>query len=196
MSKPTIVRLPEQTQNLERLQRLVQLAQQGDESALPELRQALDVHPEVWQRYGDLALQAQAAWLQLICGPDLLLREALLRKVAELEAELLDAEACPLQRLLVQQVVATWLQVQYADAVAAQLRSSQPAQHTIALRRQNSASKRYLQAIRTLATVRTKLRPAVSPLDLVRGTVKESPGDKARGGVRLRLKTGEVAATN
>src|SRR5262245_1955874 len=60
-----------------RLESLVQRAQQGDEGALPELRQALDNHPEFWQRCGDLALQAQTAWVQLISGKDILLRESL-----------------------------------------------------------------------------------------------------------------------
>src|SRR5947199_50559 len=53
-----------------RLEALVQRAQQGDEGALTELRQVLDAHPEFWQGYGDLALQAQAAWLHLIAGPN------------------------------------------------------------------------------------------------------------------------------
>src|SRR5262249_26961279 len=70
------------------LESLVQRAQQGDECVLPELRQVLDAHPELWQRCGDLALQAQTAWLQLISGKDLLLREAVQRKLDQMKEEL------------------------------------------------------------------------------------------------------------
>jgi hypothetical protein len=187
MASPKILRLPQQPQNLERLQLLVQRAQQGDEGVVPELRQALDANPEIWERYGDLALQAQGAWLELICGPNLLLRESLVRKIEEMEREVLEAKECPLQRLLAKQVVACWLQVQYADAIAAQLRGSSPAQYTIVLRRQNSAQRRYLQSIRTLATVRTKLRPAPSPLDLLGSPVAETAARSATTAPRPRL---------
>ena len=50
-----------ETETLERLQTLVKRAEQGDESALPELRVALDANPWIWERYGDLAQQSQAA---------------------------------------------------------------------------------------------------------------------------------------
>jgi hypothetical protein len=50
-----------ETETLERLQSLVKRAEQGDESALPTLRAALDANPWIWERYGDLAQQSQAA---------------------------------------------------------------------------------------------------------------------------------------
>jgi hypothetical protein len=63
------------------------------------LRQVLDAHPEFWQRFGDLALQAQTAWLQLISGKDLLLRESLVRKPDQLKAELAGTDPSPLEKL-------------------------------------------------------------------------------------------------
>jgi hypothetical protein len=62
--------------------------------------------------------------------------------------------------------------------------------------RLDRAHARFLMSIRALANLQTKGRPPLSPLDLARGTVKEAPADKARGGVRLRLKTGEATVTN
>src|SRR4051794_11445512 len=88
------------TEIRERLQRLGRRAEQGDGTALPELRAALDANPWVWDRYGDLAQQSQAAWLRLIAGPDLLLRESVERKAAQLRAELAGPEPSPLERLL------------------------------------------------------------------------------------------------
>jgi hypothetical protein len=143
------------------LESLVQRAQQGDESVLTELGQILDAHPEFWQGYGDLALQAQAAWLQLICGKDLLLRESLHRKLEQLKAELGGTDPSPLEKLLIERATATWLQLQYADAGYARAKvNSSSAQHQSLQRRQNSAQQRHLQALKMLVTVRKLLSPA------------------------------------
>src|SRR5262249_18785357 len=144
------------------LESLVQRAQQGDECVLPELRQVLDAHPELWQRCGDLALQAQTAWLQLISGKDLLLREAVQRKLDQMKEELVGLDPSPLERLLVQRGLATWLQAEYADAAYAQAKPSSSAQHQALQRRQNSAQQRHLQAIKALATVRKLLSPTLT----------------------------------
>jgi hypothetical protein len=157
---------PKQEEILERLQQLVQRAEQGDEGVLGELRAALDANPWVWERYGDLAQQSQAAWLQLIAGKNLLLQESTRRKAEQLRAELAGTGPSPLERLLVERVVACWLQTHYADAAYAQLKGNGPAQHTAALRRQNSAQHRYLQAVRALATVRRLLRPSPAPVEI------------------------------
>jgi hypothetical protein len=164
---------------LERLQDLVRRAEQGDESAMPELRAALDTNPWIWERYGDLAQQSQAAWLQLIAGQNLLLRESIERKAEQMRAELAGPDPSPQERLLVACVVACWLQTQYADAAYAQLQGNNPGQHTLALRRQSSAQQRYLHAIRALATVQKLLRPAPSPLQLLRRPVDETAGPPA-----------------
>ena len=170
---------PSETETLERLQSLVKRAEQGDESALPTLRAALDANPWIWERYGDLAQQSQAAWLQLIAGPNLLLREAVERKAEQLRAELAGPEPSLLERLLVERVIACWLQSQYADAAYAQQQNPSPGQHTAALKRQAGSHQRYLHAIKTLATVRKLLRPTLSPVDLVLRPVSESRPGKA-----------------
>src|SRR5262245_21105525 len=128
---------------LERLHHLVQRAEKGDESAIPELRAALDVNPWVWERYGDLGQQAMAAWLQLICGPNLLLRESVERKVGELKGKLSGPEPSPLERLLVARVAACWLQVHYADGTYAQATGPQvtPAARQELMKRQESAQR-------------------------------------------------------
>jgi hypothetical protein len=165
MSTTTTTGLKPQDEVLERLQRLVERAEGGDEAALPELRVALDANPWVWERYGDLGRQAQAAWLELIGGKNLMLKEAASRKAEQLRTELAGPGPSPLERLLVERVVACWLQVHYADASYAQLKGAGPAQHAVALRRQDSAQRRYLQAVKSLATVR-KLRPAPAPVEI------------------------------
>ena len=168
-------------QVLERLQRLVQRAEGGDETVLGELRVALNANPWVWERYGDLAKQSQGAWLQLVAGNNLLLLESARRKAEQLRAELAGPAPSPLERLLIERIVATWLQVHYSDASYAQLKGTNPAQHTAALQRQNSAQQRYLQAAKALATVRKLLRPAPSPLDLAMRPVPERPAGRLAG---------------
>jgi hypothetical protein len=161
----------------------VRRAEEGDESVLPELRAALNVNGWVWQDYGNLGRQSEAAWLQLIAGKNLMLHESTRRKAEQLRAELAGPEPSPLERLLVDRVVACWLQVNYADAAYAQQKGSTPAQHTAALRRQNSAQQRHLQAAKALAAVRRLLRPAPSPLELLRAPVGEtSPATPRRAG--------------
>ena len=170
-----------QDEILERLQQLVRRAEGGDETALPELRVALDANPWCWQRYGDLAQQSMAAWLQLIAGSNLLLLESARRKAEQLRAELAGPAPSPLERLLIERIVATWLQVHYSDASYAQLKGTNPAQHTAALQRQNSAQQRYLQAVKALATVRKLLRPGLSPVDLAMRPVPEQPAGRLAG---------------
>ena len=158
---------PKQEEILERLQQLVRRAEGGDETALPELRVALDANPWCWQRYGDLAQQSMAAWLQLIAGPNLLLQESTRRKAEQLRAELAGPKPSPVERLLVERIVSCWLQTNYADSAYAQLsKGTNPAQHTAALQRQNSAQQRYLQAVKALATVRKLLRPSPAPVEI------------------------------
>jgi hypothetical protein len=170
-----------QDEVLERLQRLVQRAEQGDEGVLGELRAALDVNPWVWERYGDLAQQSQAAWLQLIAGKNLLLQESTRRKAERLRSELAGPAPSPVEGLLVERVIACWLQTHYADTVYAQMKGNAPGQHAAAVRRQNSAQQRYLQAMRALVTIRKLLRPAPSPLDLAMRPVPEQPAGRLAG---------------
>ncbi len=54
------------------LQQLVEAANRGDKAALQQLRQALNKHPEVWQKVGDLAAHAEQTWTRLVADGKLL----------------------------------------------------------------------------------------------------------------------------
>ena len=161
--------------DLGRLAELVQRAQQGDLSVLPLLRDALEADPSVWQEYGDLAAQAQEAWLQLLAGTDYLLAESVRLKLGALRQELSAEGASPLEKLLIERVVACWLQTCYSDSVYAQAKgpASTPSVRQELMKRQDSSQRRYLAAIKQLALVRKLLRPALSPLQLALGAVGE-----------------------
>jgi hypothetical protein len=161
--------------NQDQLQELVLKAQQGDRSVLPQLQEVLDANPKLWQAHGDLALQAQAMWLQLMAPRDLLFRESVQRKLEELRAELSGPSPSPLEKLLVERVVACSLQCHMADCLAAQISEQQP---PIPLRqelrrRQESSQRRYLASIKQLATVRKLLNPGLSPFELAMRPVAE-----------------------
>jgi hypothetical protein len=177
---------PEKVPDLEALEHLRQLAEraQRGEDVLLELRGILDACPEIWQRNGDLARLAEASWLNLVAGDDLLLRESLGRQLEALKAELAGAQPSILERLLADRVALCWLQASYADAAYAQLsgRGATPAQRAEAQQRQTSAQNRYLQAIKALATVRKLIRPVPSLFDLGLHPVAETTGVPRRRG--------------
>jgi hypothetical protein len=153
---------------LERLQELAARAQQGDRSVLPELRRALDADPRVWQQAGDLAAHAQAAWLSLLAGKDLLLHESVKRQAEAMREELAGPSPSRLEALLVERIVACWLQTMYADCIYAQARAPEATAAVLRelMRRQESAQKRYLASIKQLALVRKLLKPTPSPLEI------------------------------
>ena len=107
-------------QQEDELARLVARAERGDLAVLPALREALAANPNLWQTYGDLALQAEGALVRLAAGSNLLLAESLRFKLRALKAELGGASPSPLERLLVERVSASWLQTAYFDGLLAQ----------------------------------------------------------------------------
>jgi hypothetical protein len=138
---------------------LLERARQGDDEALSALRALLDGTPGLWEQVGDLARLAEQSWIALIAGPDPLLREALERRVEALQVEIAGPDPSPLVRLLARRVVATWLQVQQADALSAQAVNLPIRQAAYLDRRQDAAHRRHLAALSALATVR-RLLPA------------------------------------
>jgi hypothetical protein len=168
------------------LARLLKRAEQGDRSALPELRKALDADTNLWRHYGDLAAQAEASLILLAAGNSLLLAESLQRKLRALKDELGGESPSPLERLLVERTTATWLQVSYFDGLAAQSAAATEARLKLLLKAQDAAHRRHLTAVKTLATVRKLLKPAISPVDLALRPIAESRPARAYKNPRLR----------
>jgi hypothetical protein len=94
-------------------------------------------------------------------GDDLLVREALPRRLAAMRRELAGPNPSPLEGLLAERVAATWLQLRLFEAHYAKnlgnLRIDQGEYHQ---RRLDRLHRRHLSAIRALAQVR-KLGPAI-----------------------------------
>ena len=145
-----------------RLVDAIRKAGKGDLRALPAVREAFDASPALWRALGDLATTAEQALIQAACGDDLAFREGLSRTVAALRADLAGPAPSPLERLLVDRIVACWLALHYAEAAYAQhMHDLNLKQAEFHQQRIDRAHRRYLGAIRTLAQVRRLLTPAM-----------------------------------
>ena len=156
------------------LAQLLKRAEAGDRSVLPQLQRALDGNAALWRGYGDLAAHAEASLAMLAAGPNPLLAESLKRKLAALKAELGGESPSALERLLIERVTATWLQTNYHDGLLAQAAGAGEARLKVLRQMQDSAHRRHLASLKQLAVVRRLLRPAPSPLELLRAPVGET----------------------
>jgi len=157
---------------------LLEQAEQGDVTVLPALRQVLDATPQLWRDIGDLAKHAELTLVQHATGNNLLLREALDRKLQALKTELREAGDGVLHGLLIERVVLGWLELHGLEATCTHLRDQYPAPAQVEAleRRRNHVHRRYLAALRSLATVRKLLLRTPSPLDVAtRWQAKSAP---------------------
>ena len=145
----------------ETVHQLLLRARAGDPATVPALRTLLANPAVVDHLGGDLARTAQDAMLRAMAGNDLLVREATARKLALLRDELAGPNPSPVERLLVERAVACWLQVQDADVRAVPTGDQTPKLATFHQDRLDRAHRRYLSALKALATVRKLAGPVV-----------------------------------
>jgi hypothetical protein len=166
------------------LRTVLERASAGDEAALPLLQRALDAHPELVAVFGDLVRHAEQATLRLVAGACLTAREAIHRQMNELRARLAATAATELERLLVDRLCITWLQVYHADVSLAERvladTGASPAGQA-AQRRLDAAHRRFLSGVKALAVVQKLVRPAPSPVDLAMRPVPEGPAGRLAG---------------
>lgn len=139
------------------LEALLAKARQGDQACLPELRKALDAHPELWQRYGDLGAAIERTLIAEIVGDDLILAESVVRKAAAMRGEL--AATTPLEKLQVDRVVSAWLQIQQAQAAMAACANKDTRLQRLRTQQVDAAERRFQAATRGLALTRRLLGP-------------------------------------
>ena len=106
--------------------------------------------------------------IALAAGSNLVLREAITRQLASLKDELAESSDVPLMRLLIERTALCWLECYYLDALAAQLRAQfgAPVQIEAIERRRDHAQRRFLAAIRSLASLRKLLRRSPAPIEI------------------------------
>jgi hypothetical protein len=166
------------------LKAVLERANAGDETVLPQLKKAFDEHPELVPLFGDMVEHAKQALLTLAAGRCLTAREAVGREMSELRARLAATAATELERLLVDRTCLCWLAVNHADIDLAQKLLANPGTSPVsqaAQRRLDAAHRRFITATKALATLQKLVRPAPSPLDLALRPVPERPAGRLAG---------------
>ena len=146
-----------------RLDALLTRAQKGDKKALGELRPFMD-KPGMWEAVGDLGRIARDTWIEAAANSNVLVREGIQQTADRLRRDLLREGDSQLERVLVDRIVACWLQVSYADwqhGMTLKKASYSYRDGEYDQNRMDRAHRRLLQATKALATVRRLLVPAL-----------------------------------
>lgn len=146
----------------ERLQDAVKRANQGDQEAVAWVRQFLDANPDIWRRIGDLARIAERAWIELLTNKDVLAAEAIQRQLNQLKTDLLGENPGPIEKLLGDEVVATYLETRFLQTLAADSPAKTASGTNEWLKRAESAQKRHLASVRSLVEIRKLLQRSES----------------------------------
>jgi hypothetical protein len=129
-------------------------ANRGDREAAKRLRRILRANPDIWRSVGDLAEHLERSLIEQIARGNLVLGECVRLKAEEMRAALLaEATDEKLERLLIDELVVSWLEEKYAGMAAIQ-----PQQFKRDARfweqRYERAKTRYQTAIKELAALR------------------------------------------
>jgi hypothetical protein len=146
-----------------RLNELVKKAEKGNKKVMPEIRKILEETPELIWQFVNLARLAEGLFIDRMSrDKDLAAKEVMERQLAAMREEIAGENPSPLERLLAERVVATWLQIQLFESLYASslFKNMTLAQGNYYQKRLDLTYRRHLSAIRTLAQIR-KLGPAV-----------------------------------
>ena len=138
---------------------LLARAMSGDQRAMAALRPML-AEPGAVDNFGNPARRAIDAAVVVMARKDLVTREATTIKLAQLKAELAGPNPSPLEAMLVEQVVSTWLHLSNLEYEAAIENDLELARAAHFQRSMTLAQHRYFAAIRELTRCRqAQLRP-------------------------------------
>jgi hypothetical protein len=155
--------LEEHRATVARLGDLTEKARNGDEEAALEIRKVLDSSPDLaWRFIKGPGKMAESAMIDEITRDEDLASKALLKHQLEsMRIEVAGENPTPLERLLAERVVTTWLEVQlFSGFYAFGLKSGTITQDEHRQKRVDRAHRRHLSAVRALAQIR-KMGPAV-----------------------------------
>jgi len=152
--------LEESGKAVEKLRDLLGKAHKGEEDAVPKIRQILSERPDLARQFADVARIAEDALIEVMTkDQDLAAKEFIRCQLEAMREELAGKNSSPLERLLSERVVATWLEVQYFEALYAQnMRNLTIPQAEHYQKRLDRAHRRHLSAIRALAQIRKLLK--------------------------------------
>jgi hypothetical protein len=130
-------------------------ANSDDPDALVSLRRVLDNHADIWEIVGNLTKRVEVAFTDVITNGDRLQIESMQRYIQRLRSEHLGSDPSPVERLLVDRIVCTWLAAHHADLMAAQPGDGPLA--TARLRRAETTNRTHLLALQALVQMRRML---------------------------------------
>ncbi len=161
--------LLERRNTLSELQEFARKAEKGDREAVLALRNLLHENPNLAWQLTNLAWTAERSFVgKLSEDGNLARREAIERQLASMREEVAGETPSPLERLLAERVVATWLQIQLFEALYGHnmFKNLTICQGEYHQKRLDRAHRRHLSAIRTLAQVRKLLKPTVAQINI------------------------------
>ena len=163
LSAMTIEELETRRETVGRLRELCKKAEKGTKKAVPEIREILQDKPELAWRLMEFARSAESRFIKSMTKDQDLAAKALMeRQLDGMREEIAGENPSPLERLLAERIVLTWLQIQLFEGQYASnmFKGMTIAQGNYHQKRLDQTYRRHLSAIRTLAQIR-KLGPAV-----------------------------------
>jgi hypothetical protein len=143
------------------INKILHRAQNGDETTLPVLRELLK-QPGRIELFGNLANHVENGLISRFPEKNIAVREAVRLKLDSMRAELAGPTPTPLERMLAEQIATCWLHLHYLECCwAGHQENMRLALGTYYQRCISAAQKRYLAAIKTLATVRRLALPVL-----------------------------------
>ena len=145
-----------------RLRELAKQAEEGNDEVVGEIRAILEANPGLAWRLISIGKTAERFLINgMTADRDLVGQQIIEHQLESMRRELAGVDASPLERLLAERVVATWLQVQHLESLCAvSLNNVTLSQGGYYQRHLDRAHRNHLSAIRTLAQIR-KLGPSV-----------------------------------
>jgi hypothetical protein len=148
------------------LRDLLKQTEKGDEKAVPAIREILDVTPDLAWHSRNVGKMAERLLINEMTGEDVLAKEMMKHQLELMRSEIVGEDPSPLELLLAERIVATWLQVQLFESLyATNLGKHTLAQGNYYQKRLDRTHRNHLSAIRTLAQIR-KMGPAAVQINI------------------------------
>jgi len=160
---------------------LVHRAENGDTKAVPALRELLSRSPGLTDLLGNLPHLVETTLANNVAGKNISFKEGLARKMELLRQEIAGPNPTPLERLLAERIALCWLALHDAEIRFAHMKELSIPQAEYWQNRIDRAHRRYLSAIRTLATVR-KLAVPVLQVNIAKKQVNVAGSGTMEGG--------------
>lgn len=143
---------------------LLERAHRGDRSCLPQLRSVLtDPKRGRWilDHYGNPPAWLIDAIARGVSGKNLVIKESLRLRLEEVRRDLEGPDPTPMERLLAERAAICWAEVNIRQTNYEQAKDLTLRQAEFHQRRIDAAHRRFLSAVKTLATVRKLALPAL-----------------------------------